>query len=142
LFQAAQVKSNDKGFLSRDITVRELIDFKSDVHHIFPRDYLKKHGIERGQYNQIANYAVIQSEIDIAIGNKEPKVYFSQLIDQCCKGPKRYGNICDSDALQENFRMNCIPVGMDQMKVEDYPTFLAERRKLMAQKIKENFDSL
>lgn len=142
LFQAAQVKSNDKGFLSRDITVRELIDFKSDVHHIFPRDYLKKHGIERGQYNQIANYAVIQSEIDIAIGNKEPKVYFSQLIDQCCKGPKRYGNICDSDALQENFRMNCIPVGMDQMTVEDYPTFLAERRKLMAQKIKENFDSL
>lgn len=142
LFQAAQVKSNDKGFLSRDITVRELIEVKSDVHHIFPRDYLKKHGIERGQYNQIANYAVIQSEIDIVIGNKEPKVYFGQLMEQCCEGPKRYGNICDPGKLQENFNMNCIPAGMEQMTVEDYPTFLAERRKLMAKKIKEYFDSL
>ena len=73
VFQAAQIKLNDKGFLSRDISVRELIEVKSDVHHIFPRDYLKKQGMTRGQYNQIANYAVAQSEINIAIGKKEPK---------------------------------------------------------------------
>src|SRR5439155_1688450 len=69
LFQAAQVKSNDKGFLSSDITVRELVEVRSDVHHIFTRDYLKTHGYVRGQYNQIANYAVSQSEINIAIGS-------------------------------------------------------------------------
>ncbi len=37
VFQAAQVKMNDRGFLSRDISVRELVEIKSDVHHIFPR---------------------------------------------------------------------------------------------------------
>lgn len=142
LFQAAQVKSNDKGFLSRDITARELIEVQSDVHHIFPRDYLKNKGLNRGQYNQIANYAVTQSEINIAIGKKEPKIYFGQLMEQCREGPKHYGNICDQDALQENFRMNCIPSGMENMTIENYPTFLAERRKLMAQKIKAYFDSL
>ena len=142
LFQAAQVRSKDKGFLSRDITVQDLIEVKSDVHHIFPRDYLKSKGMDRGQYNQIANYAVTQSEINIAIGKKEPKVYFSQLKEQCRGGSKCYGNICDSEGLQENFRMNCIPVGMEQMTVEDYPRFLAERRKLMAQKIREYFESL
>ena len=83
LFQAAQVKLNDRGFLSRDITVRELIEVKSDVHHVFPRDYLKKSGLARGLYNQIANYVVAQSEINIAIGNKQPQAYFAQLLEQC-----------------------------------------------------------
>ena len=68
LYQAAQVKLNDLGFLSRDISVRELVEVKSDVHHLFPRAYLKKYGLTRGQYNQIANYVVAQSEINIAIG--------------------------------------------------------------------------
>jgi len=142
LYQAAQVKMNDLGFLSRDITVRELIDVKSDVHHIFPRAYLKKSGLTRGQYNQIANYVVAQSEINIAIGNKEPGIYFGQLLEQCLNGPKSYGNITNMDEMQENFRMNCIPDGMDQVTVDDYPAFLAERRKLMAQKIRTYFEGL
>ena len=142
LFEAAQIKMNDLGFLSRDITVRELIEVKSDVHHLFPRDYLKKNGFPRGQYNQIANYVVAQSEINISIGNKEPSVYFSQLLDQCNGGPQLYGGITDLDALRENLRMNCVPGGVDEMTVEDYPAFLAERRKLMARKIRSYFESL
>jgi hypothetical protein len=142
VFQAAQVKLNDKGFLSRDITARELIEVKSDVHHIFPRDYLKKNGLVRSQYNQVANYAVAQSEINIAIGNREPQVYFTQLLEQCQGGPKYYGNITDPNELRENLRQNCIPDGMERMTVEGYPAFLEERRKLMAQKIKTYFGSL
>jgi hypothetical protein len=142
VFQAAQVKLNDRGFLSRDIAVRELIEVKSDVHHVFPRDYLKKNSLARGQYNQIANYVVAQSEINIAIGNKEPHVYFGQLLEQCQGGPKRYGNITDLDALCENLRMHCIPEGVERMTVQDYPAFLTERRKLMARKIRTYFESL
>jgi hypothetical protein len=142
VFQASQVKMNDKGFLSRDITVRELIEVQSDVHHLFPRDYLKKKGLNRGQYNQIANYVVAQSEINIAIGNKEPKIYFSNLQEQCNRGEKHYGNICDYRELQENFRMNCIPDGMELMTIDDYSNFLAERRRLMAQKIRSYFEEL
>ena len=142
LFQTVQAKTNDLGFLSRDITVRDLIEVKSDVHHLFPRDYLKGKGLARGQYNQIGNYVVAQSEINIAIGNKEPRMYFSQLIDQCRGGPKRYGNITDIDELRENLRMHCIPEGVEQMSVEDYPAFLAERRRLMAQKIRKYFEGL
>lgn len=142
LFEAAQVKQNDLGFLSRDITVRELIEVKSDVHHLFPRDYLKKQGVARGQYNQVANYVVAQSEINIAIGNKEPRVYFTQLLEQCQGGAKKYGNITDLDELRENLRMHCIPLGCEQMTVVAYPDFLAERRKLMARKIRTYFEEL
>ncbi|MBE0516024.1 MAG: DUF262 domain-containing protein, partial [Methanophagales archaeon] len=142
LFQAAQVKMNDRGFLSHDISVRELIEVKSDVHHLFPRKYLKRSGLNRSQYNQIANYVIAQSEINIAIGNKEPKLYFGHLLEQCQGGPKYYGNITDLSELRDNFGMNCIPDGMENMTVEDYNTFLEERRKLMAQKIKTYFASL
>ncbi|HEY3324739.1 MAG TPA: DUF262 domain-containing protein [Planctomycetota bacterium] len=142
IFQAAQIKMNDKGFLSRDFSVRELIEVKSDVHHVFPRAYLKKQGLNRGQYNQIANYVVAQSEINIAIGNKEPQVYFSDLLKQCSGGKKKYGNITDSDELSGNLRMNCIPEGTEEMSFAEYPVFLTARRKLMAQKIRAYFEEL
>jgi hypothetical protein len=142
VFQAAQVKMHDKGFLSRDIDVQTLIQVKSDVHHIFPRGYLKRHGIPRGQYNQIANYAVTQSEINIAIGEKEPSIYFAQLREQVNGNGQKYGNIVDPEELRENLRINCIPEGIEQMTVEDYPAFLAQRRQLMAQKIKAYFTLL
>jgi hypothetical protein len=77
-----------------------------------------------------------QSEINIAIGNKEPQVYFGQLLEQCQSGLKRYGNITDPDALGANLRVHCIPAGVEQMTVQDYRTFLTERRKLIAQKIR------
>lgn len=142
VYRAAQAKLYDLGFLSRDISVRELIEHKSDVHHIFPRDLLKKAGMARGQYNQIANYAITQSEINIAISNKEPAVYFQQVIDQCNGGQRVYGNITDIDELRENLTMNCIPDGIEYMTIDDYLEFLAIRRRLMAQKIKTYFESL
>lgn len=142
LYEAAQIKMKDRGFLSRDIIVQDLIEVKSDVHHIFPRAYLKKNGLNRGQYNQIANYVVAQSEINIAIGSKEPMVYFGQLLEQCQGGPKPYGNITDMEELKDNFRMNCIPEGIEQWTVEDYPKFLTERRNLIAQKIRTYFEGL
>lgn len=139
---AAQIKLNDNGFLSRDITVRELVEIKSDVHHLFPRDLLKRNGLPRGQYNQIANYVIAQSEINIAIGNKEPKVYFTQLLEQCQGGQKRYGNIADLAELRKNFSMNCIPDAMELKEISDYQAFLEIRRQLMAQKIRTYFNCL
>lgn len=93
VFQAAQIKLGDKGFLSRDITIQDLILNKSDVHHIFPRNYLKGKGMSRGRYNQVANYVITQSEINIAIGDKAPSAYFGHLVEQCEGGKKRYGGI-------------------------------------------------
>ena len=142
VFRAAQVKLNDRGFLSRDISVRELIEVKSDVHHLFPKAYLKNHGFTRGKYNQVANYVVTQSEINISIGRKEPKIYFAELVQQCHGGEKKYGNITDPEELKENLAMNCIPNSFGQSDFNDYIDFLSERRKLMAQKIKTYFATL
>ena len=142
LFRAAQVKCGDKGFLSRDITVRDLIELKSDVHHLFPKQYLKNKGFSRGQYNQIANYAVIQSDINISIGRKKPAVYMSEMHEQCSGGRQKYGNIVTMDDLKENLAQHCIPEDFMTMNADSYQGFLQQRRVLMAQKIRDYFLSI
>ena len=142
VFEAAQVKLNDLGFLSHDFTVKDLIEVKSDIHHFWPKDYLKKSGLGAKQYNQIANYVLAQSEINIAVGNKEPGTYMSEMLEQCHGGPKHYGNIDDEDTLRANLAMNCIPEGTESMTLSDYSAFLEARRRLMAQRIKIYFEKL
>jgi len=142
VFQAAQVKLNYKGFLSKDITVTDLILNRSDVHHIFPKAYLKKSGMTKGRYNQIANYALAQSEINIAIGERAPSDYFKIVFDQCNGGKKRIGGITDIKDLKKNLAMHCIPDGVESMTVNEYDDFLQERRKLMSAKVKKYFQTL
>lgn len=142
VFQAAQVKLGDKGFLSRDITVRDLILNKCDVHHLYPRNHLKGQGLNRGRYNQIANYALAQSEINIAIGDKAPAVYFKELEEQCQGGKKKYGGITDLGELKGNLAESCIPETILSASAPDYDSFLERRRKLMAGKIKVYFQTL
>ncbi|MCR4298955.1 MAG: DUF262 domain-containing protein [Gallionella sp.] len=142
VFQAAQVKLGDHGFLSRDISVRDLILNKSDVHHLYPRNHLKVQGLNRGRYNQIANYALTQTEINIAVGDKSPEIYFKQIIEQCNGGKKKFGGITNIAELRTNFAENCIPQSMMSANVPDYDSFLEERRKLMASKLKTYFQAL
>jgi hypothetical protein len=142
VYKAAQAKLNDRAFLSRDITVRDLLLNRGDVHHIYPRSYLKKQGLPRGRYNQIANFALAQSEINIAVGDRSPEVYFRELVDQTNGGVRRYGGITDLDELRANLRTNAFPDSMLDGATPSYDQFLAERRLLMARKIEAWFKSL
>lgn len=141
-YQAAQVKLGDKGFLSRDITVLDLLMNRSDVHHVYPKKLLKGQGLARGRYNQIANFVLAQSEINIAIGATPPEDYFKELAEQVNGGRKKYGGITDEADLRANLRASCVPESMLDGVIPDYDNFLEERRKLMALKIKTWFEVL
>lgn len=142
VFLASQVKANDMGFLSRDLTVRDLLQGQRHIHHLFPRSYLQRHGLPRGRYNQIANYVVMQSEINFAIGNAAPAMYFSAVHEQCNNGTTHYGGITHADQLRENLTAHCIPEGMETATVESYDAFLEQRRTLMAAKIRDYYRAL
>lgn len=142
IYKATQIWGDDKGFLSSDLDVETLVSHKSDIHHIFPKDYLQKSGFVQAQYNQIANYAVAQSEINIAVSNKEPAVYMTQMLGQVRGGDKKYGSIVDEAQLFENLRENCIPETIFTARADDYPEFLQQRRQLMAAKIRAYFEGL
>lgn len=142
VFIAAQNKMKNRGFLSKDITVYDMVSHRGDIHHIFPRDYLKKNGFARGKYNQIANYVYTESPINIKIGNKAPEIYFSHLQEQCETGNLHYGAIKDMQDLKDNLSENAIPLEIFDMGLDDYDAFLTERRKLMSQKIKSYYENL
>jgi hypothetical protein len=142
VFLAAQVKANDKGFLSKDISVNDLIMHKGDIHHLFPKEYLKKNGLEQAKYNQIANYAYMQSEINIKVGSKSPREYFELITSQIEEQNLQLTGISTQEDLQRNLDMNCVPYSIDNMSIQHYNEFLYDRRRMMANKIREYYFSL
>jgi hypothetical protein len=141
-YQAAQARLGDRGFLSAGITVRDLLLNRGDKHHVFPRKLLQRGGASRSSYNQIANFVMAQSEINIAIGDKAPEVYFAELREQMAGGPKRYGGITDAAELRANLVKNCVPTSLLDGDPMEYDSFLVERRLLMAEKIRQWIDVL
>lgn len=143
VFLASQCKMGVRGFLSTDITVNDLIERRGDVHHIFPRQYLKDNGLSRGQYNQVANYTYVQSEINIKIGKKPPMDYLDYVANKQCNGEScKYGGITILSDLKKNLEENCIPVATSSMSLSDYQEFLSQRRVLIAQRLKTYYFSL
>lgn len=142
VYLAAQVMKNDLSLLSTNVTVRELILLGGDIHHIFPKEYLKSNGYEKSQYNQEGNYVYLDRPVNISIGKKSPKEYFSLAFKQCETKEIVCGSIVDKQQLLDNLRSNCIPETIFDMEEDRYQEFLSERRQLMAQKIKEYYYSL
>ncbi len=144
VFLASQCYQHRRGFLSTAITVQDMIEQKGDVHHIFPRQYLKDNNVPKSMYNQVANYVYTQTEINIKIGKKSPKEYLGYVRDvQCNGGETVYGGITDLAVLEENLHTDCcLPANLADMTLEDYPAFLEKRRRLIATRLKEYYFSL
>jgi len=103
---------------------------------------VKSLGYERGKYNQVANYAFLDAQINKSIRKKAPTVYFQEALAQCDTGIITCGSITDRDALMKNLQMNCIPLEIFGMDESRYDEFLKKRRVLMAQKIRKHYESL
>lgn len=143
VYLAAQVYFNETSLLSNNIGIKELIDLGGDVHHIFPKQYLKEQGLEKNQYNQNANYVYLDRPVNESIGKLPPYEYFSIAKRQCSEDvTKPIGSINNIDLLERYLAMNCIPNDIFKMDFESYSRFLQERRTLMAQKIKDYYYSL
>jgi hypothetical protein len=142
VFIAAQSRMGDQGFLSKDISVRDMLIHHGDIHHIFPRNYLKKKGLRRGKYNQVANFVYVQQEVNIKIGHKAPTDYIKSVFNQCETGEPVYGAICDIKRLKENLEINCLPEDINEYEYENYENFLLKRRELMSKKIKSYYQAL
>lgn len=135
LYLMAQVHSHDKGFLSKDISIEALIANRGDIHHLFPKKYLQNNGHNlRNDYNQIANYVMTQSEINIRIKDDAPNVYMKKVLDQIDNQDPYIGAITTKEGLEESFKQNCIPEEFVNYTVDHYFDFLHKRRYLMAQK--------
>ena len=104
-----------------------------DVHHIFPKNYLKKMGVnDKKDFNQQANYIYIEYADNIKISDKAPSEYWPMMIDTL--------NEHEKEDLMENYTERFdLPHEFWNM---DYFDFLNKRRKLMAKSIRNYFEKL
>ena len=143
VFLAAQVHLNCSSLLMQGLKVADLVTVAGDIHHIFPRAYLKKNGVDsKTKYNQVANYIYLDTQVNKAISDAAPCDYFSKAFMQCETKTMNMGNICDPQQLNENLKENCIPLSVKNMDASGYEDFLTERRKLMASMMKRYYWSL
>ena len=90
-------------------------------HHVFPKAVLKSSYTAR-EADDIANIAFIGGKTNRKISDKPPIQYFPALIEK--SGPSA-------------FQAQCIPTGAALLEVGAYKSFLAERRRLVAERLNE-----
>lgn len=143
VYLASQVRSANNTLFTNGVKVSGVVATIGDIHHIFPKNYLKKElDAQKGLYNQVANYAYLEKRINIKIADKRPGDYFTEALNACAEDTAYFGDIAKVDDLYANMAENCIPEDIFDMGAEDYREFLSKRRQLMAAKIRDYFEGL
>lgn len=86
------------------------------VHHIFPKSLLYKHGYSRYEVNAIANFTFLTQDTNLKVSNREPVEYFEAFENT------------QPGAIASHW----IPMERELWQVENYRDFLAARRGLLA----------
>lgn len=143
VYLASQVRSANNTLFTNGVKVSDVVATIGDIHHIFPKNYLKKElDAQKGLYNQVANYAYLEKRNNIKIADKRPGDYFTETLNACAEDTAYFGDIAKVDDLYANMTENCIPEDIFDMGAEDYREFLSKRRQLMAAKIRDYFEGL
>jgi len=117
--------------LVRDALDPAIKSTKSAVerHHLFPKNYLDELGFRTTrETNQIANYALIEWNDNIAISDTPPSEYF----------PKYWSRLTPKEQADQSY-WHALPEGWDQM---EYKHFLDVRRKGIAKIIADGYQRL
>ncbi|MEC5129637.1 DUF262 domain-containing protein [Verrucomicrobiales bacterium BCK34] len=115
----------------RDVLDPALKAKKSPVerHHLYPKSYLGTLGFSSTRdTNQIANYALVEWNDNIAISDQPPSEYFQSYWDRLT--PKEQ---------EDQTYWHALPDGWESM---DYKVFLDARRKGIAKVIADGYDRL
>ena len=99
---------------------------KLHLHHLFPKNFLKHKYNSRAEVNALANYSFLTSSTNLQISDKSPEDYFPEVENKC------------PGALDSQW----VPKEPDLWKLENYPDFLEERRKLLAKAANNLLNSL
>ena len=129
IFQMSQIHAKSHACLEKDKFTADTINEQGNIHHIFPKAYLRKNGFKQSEYNQVANYVWITQPRNLEIGDRAPKDYMTDM-----ETTKYHSG--------ENDQANAIPADLNELDYHQYNHFLNERRKLMSQNIRKFFNSL
>ena len=80
--------------------------------------------------------------MNIRIGNREPAEYLAEIEKQIESQTPTLGEINLLEDLEATFAENAVPASLRDTTFQNYDSFIEERRKLMAQNLKEFYFSL
>ena len=93
-----------------------------DVHHIFPRDWCKKHGIKPSVYDSIINKTPLSYRTNRIIGGVAPSLYLAKLEAGDAKTPS-----IDRDRLDGYLASHLINPSL--LRADGFDDFMADRQK-------------
>lgn len=93
---------------------------KLQFHHIFPKALLRKHELSARDADDIANLSFISGKTNRQISDKAPVDYMPGYVEK---------------AGQSAFDAQCIPTAAHLLEIGAYKAFLAERRRLIAERL-------
>ncbi len=96
------------------------------LHHIFPKAKLYKHGYQKSTVNDLANFMFLTQETNLKISDRDPAEYFAHY-------EEKHPGILAS---------HWIPMDQELWTYERYPDFLAARRELLAKAANDFLRSL
>lgn len=117
--------------LLNDLLDPSIVSTKSALerHHLFPKAWLKRQGIDDLKIiNQMANFAMLEWPVNLDISDDNPTSYV----------PKIKGRF-SADEWRRMNELHAMPDGWEAM---DYSSFLEVRRGLMAEIIRNGFETL
>ncbi len=98
-------------------------------HHLFPKGYLAKKRIKGiRETNQIANFAYVEWADNMKISDQAPAAYLPKLKERFSKAE-----------LDRMYHCHALPKNWERMEYQD---FLEKRREMMAQIIREGYQTL
>lgn len=99
-----------------------------ELHHLFPKNYLKTLSFKNKEINQVANYAFIEWPDNMDISDEAPSKYFKKQVDGLSE-----------QEIKDMLKLHALPYGWEDLS---YNEFLEKRRELMTKIIKDGFDKL
>ena len=104
---------------------------------------LVDNGFDKHDYNQVTNYAYLDTPLNIKIGKKSPKEYLNEALNAIKDSQDNSFKAIKSEAeFMQNLEDNCIPADILNMDYNSYQEFLEARRVKMTQLIKQYYYSL
>lgn len=99
---------------------------KLEVHHIFPKAQLYKHGFKRAEVNALANFCFLTKDTNLVISDRLPEEYFAEV----------------EKAHPGTLASQWVPMDRELWKIENFPSFLEARKALLAAEVNKRMEEL
>jgi hypothetical protein len=115
---------------------REIAREDIESHHIYPKDYCKKQGLDVKLCESIVNRIAVSRETNRSLGSDGPKKYFTDIVDQAAENGTVLG-------MQDRLRTCFIPNSekkrsafLAQFTPSKFETLMSERAMLLVDEVR------